>query len=284
MDSIENKTFDEERALYNQKDARIAKCAFAGPRDGESVLKESRNIVVEDCLFSLRYPLWHADNYVLRRCRLDEKSRAPLWYSNHGRMEGDIIHSVKALRGCQDVKIYGSTIDSEGFGWKCRYIAMENSTLRSEYAFLDATDVELKNVRFEGKYAFQYMKNLHITNSHLTTKDVFWHSRNVIVEDSVIDGEYAGWYSEGLTLIRCTIKGTQPFCYCKRLKLIDCTMIGTDLSFEYSDVHATIKGKILSVKNPKSGKIVADEIGKIIRKDSLVEDNCMIETRRKNHG
>ena len=45
-------------------------------------------------------------------------------------------------------------------------------------------------------------------------------------------------------------------------------MENCDLSFEYSDVNAEIKGEILSVKNPKSGKIVADGYGEIILKDS----------------
>ena len=37
-----------------------------------------------------------------------------------------------------------------------------------------------------------------------------------------------------------------------------------DLSFEYSDVNADIIGNVLSVKNPKSGKITADGVGEII--------------------
>ena len=108
-----------------------------------------------------------------------------------------------------------------------------------------------------------------ISDSTLKTKDAFWHAKDVTVTDSVIDGEYLGWYSEGLTLIRCHIKGTQPLCYCKRLRLIDCTMENCDLAFEYSDVDATVHGEILSVKNPRSGKIVADKIGEIIKGDSV---------------
>ena len=53
-------------------------------------------------------------------------------------------------------------------------------------------------------------------------------------------------------------------------------MINTDLSFEYSDVNATIKGRILSIKNPRSGKIIVDEVGSIIKEDSITKDNCKI--------
>ena len=44
----------------------------------------------------------------------------------------------------------------------------------------------------------------------------------------------------------------------------DCRLINTTLAFEFSDVKAEILGKIDSVKNPTSGKIIADEIGEII--------------------
>lgn len=39
MREIFNETYDEERALYNLKDALVKDCHFAGPADGESVLK-----------------------------------------------------------------------------------------------------------------------------------------------------------------------------------------------------------------------------------------------------
>ena len=128
----------------------------------------------------------------------------------------------------------------------------------------------------KGKYSFQYIENMKIDHSELDTKDAFWHSKNVTVENSVIKGEYLGWYSEGLTLIHCKIIGTQPLCYCKNLRLIDCTMEETDLSFEYSEVDAKVKGNILSVKNPKSGKIVADSIGEIVWEDSIMQSTCEI--------
>lgn len=79
-----------------------------------------------------------------------------------------------------------------------------------------------------------------------------------------------------MTLIHCKIIGTQPLCYCKNLRLIDCTTEETDLSFEYSEVDAKVKGNILSVKNPKSGKIVADSIGEIVREDSIMQSTCEI--------
>ena len=122
----------------------------------------------------------------------------------------------------------------------------------------------------KGKYSFQYMQNLEIRDSYLDTKDAFWHSQNVTVVNSTIKGEYLAWFSENLTLINCHISGTQPLCYCKGLKLVNCTMEETDLSFEYSEVDADIRGHVDSVKNPKSGRITADSVGEVIMTDDVV--------------
>lgn len=276
MEIIENKTFDEERALYNLKDGLVKNCTFAGPKDGESVLKESRNIKVIDSKFSLRYPLWHVQKYELISSELDENTRAPIWYSNDGIIDKCNIKGVKLLRECNNTKILNSDIDSREFGWKCNDIQLNNSNIVSEYIFLDSKNVKLDNVKFTGKYSFQYMENVEISNCILDTKDAFWHSKNVTVRDSIIKGEYLAWFSDGLTLINCKIIGTQPLCYCKNLKLINCTMEDTDLSFEYSDVDAQINGYVESIKNPKSGKIIVDSVGKIIKEDSIMDNNCNI--------
>ena len=145
--------------------------------------------------------------------------------------------------------------------------------------FLDAKNIELDHIGFKGKYSFQYVENMVIRNSDLDTKDAFWHSKNVTVIDSVVKGEYLAWFSEGLTLVRCRIIGTQPLCYCRDLRLIDCEMENCDLSFEYSDVEAEIKGNIDSVKNPRSGRIIADSIGNVIYEDSIMESRAEVVLR-----
>lgn len=273
MEIIENKKYDEERALYNLKNTEVRNCIFAGEQDGESVLKESRNIVVDNCKFSLRYPIWHAQKYKLMNSDLNEKTRASLWYSNDGQIKSTIINGVKALRECNNTVIEDCKINSPEFGWKTNNTTIKDTELISEYVFLDSKNIELDNVKFTGKYSFQYVENLEISNSVLDTKDAFWHAKNVTVKDSIIKGEYLAWFSEGLTLINCKIIGTQPLCYCKNLKLINCETEGCDLSFEYSEVDADIKGNIMSIKNPKSGIIKVDSVGEIINEDSIMEVN-----------
>ena len=96
----------------------------------------------------------------------------------------------------------------------------------------------------------------------------------MIVKDSVLKGEYLGWYSENLTLINCLIIGTQPLC-----RTENC-----DLSFEYSDVDADIKGHVLSIKNPKSGLITVDSVGEIIKGDNVVPCNGQVVINKRKCG
>lgn len=278
---IKGRQFDEERALYHLMDTEVNDCVFAGPADGESLLKESRDIDVNGCSFSLRYPMWHVKGFTLSKSKMDELTRAALWYADHGKISECMLSGIKAVRECNDIVISKSSISSQEFGWKCSDITLTDSEITSEYIFLDSRDVRLENVKMKGKYSFQYMENLTIDNCELDTKDAFWHSRNVTVRDSVIKGEYLAWFSDGLTLVNCRITGTQPLCYCKNLKLINCTMEETDLAFEYSDVEADIKGDVLSIKNPKSGTITVDSVGEIIHDNPVMECSGNVVIRRK---
>ena len=271
MDMIKNQQFDAERSLYNLRDSRVEDCVFAGPADGESALKEARNIELANCAFSLRYPLWHVEGFRAERCTMDEKTRAAIWYAKDASIDHCTLGGIKALRECHNFDIRNSTVISQEFGWKCSNIALSDCDVTAEYLFLDSRDVKLDRVKMKGKYSFQYMENLEINDSYLDTKDAFWHSKNVTVRNSTVKGEYLAWFSENLTLINCHIIGTQPLCYCKGLTLINCTMEGTDLSFEYSDVQADVKGHILSVKNPRSGQITADSVGEVIFGDAVME-------------
>ncbi len=268
---VKGQTFDEERALYNLKDSDVCECVFAGPADGESVLKESRNVNVKDCSFSLRYPMWHVKKFTLTGSKMDELTRAALWYADDGIIEDSVLGGIKAVRECKNIKLKNCDILSQEFGWKCDGITLEDSSITSEYLFLDSKNVTLKNVRMKGKYSFQYLENLTIEDSNLDTKDAFWHAKNITVKNSTIKGEYLAWFSEGLTLIDCKIIGTQPLCYCKGLRLINCTMENTDLAFEYSEVEADVKGHVDSIKNPMSGTITVDSVGEIISDDQVYE-------------
>lgn len=268
---FKDKSFDEERALYGMKGAEVVNCRFEGPADGESALKECQNLTVDGCFFDLRYPFWHVSHAVIRSGEMTEKCRAALWYDDDITIENTVMNGIKALRECKNITLRGSKCVSPEILWKCHGVHIENTSLESEYPLFECSDITITGLHMKGKYSFQYVENAVIRDSVLDTKDAFWHSKNVTVYDSVVKGEYLGWYSENLKLVRCQIIGTQPLCYCKGLVLENCTMEGTDLSFERSEVNASVLGHIDSVKNPASGSIQAESIGEIIMESEYTD-------------
>lgn len=267
MTILEGQSFDEERALYGSDDVLIRNCRFDGPADGESALKESRHVTVEQCFMNLRYPFWHDEDLTIRASELTLLCRAALWYSHHITITDSKLHGIKAVRECSDVSLERCDIDSPEFGWSASQIRLRDCTAKSEYFMLRARRIYFASVHFTGKYSFQYIEDAVFTDCHFDTKDAFWHAKNVTVRNSVLKGEYLAWYSDGLTLENCRIIGTQPFCYCKNLTLIDCQMVDTDLCFEKSQVEATITTPVDSIKNPLSGHICVPAVGQIIRDD-----------------
>ena len=267
MDIIENKRFGCERDLYASRDLIVKKCRFEGPEDGESALKESRNIIAEDCFMDLRYPFWHIDGIAVRGGEMTENCRAALWYSEGVEITDTKMHGIKALRECADVRMTGCDVVSPEFGWSTHRLTMRGCTADSEYFLLRASEIEAEELSMTGKYSFQYIENAVFERCRFDTKDAFWHAKNVTVRNSVVKGEYLAWYCENVTFENCKIIGTQPLCYCKGLKLVDCRMEDTDLAFEKSDVEATVLTPVVSIKNPRSGRIVVPSVGEIIRDD-----------------
>ncbi|HJA71341.1 MAG TPA: DUF3737 family protein [Candidatus Lachnoclostridium stercoravium] len=281
MKIIEDQKFDQERAFYAACDLYIRNCAFDGPADGESAVKESRNIRLEHVYCNLRYPFWHDHGLKITDSQLTPLCRAALWYSDHIEIEDTKMHGIKALRECSNVTIKNCDIVSPEFGWSVKNIQMEKTKAESEYFMMRSENLDFSEVELKGKYSFQYIKNGEFNGCIFDTKDAFWHGENITVRNSVIKGEYLAWYSNGLTLINCKIMGTQPFCYCRNLKLIDCEMIDTDLCFEKSQVEATITTPVISIKNPISGQIVAPEVGEIIRDEEEAKAKIIIRGQNK---
>ena len=267
MTVIENKTFDEERALYGSTGLMVKNCRFDGPADGESAFKECRDIRAQDCFFNLRYPFWHDDGAVIDNCEMTELCRAALWYSHHVEITESRLHGIKALRECGDIKMRDCHIVSPEFGWSVHGLEMRDCHAESEYFMMRSDKLNFDNVTLKGKYSFQYIEDSVFDNCNFDTKDAFWHAKNVTVRNSTVKGEYLAWYCEDVTFENCRIIGTQPLCYCKGLKLIDCEMIDTDLSFERSEVEATLTAPIVSIKNPLAGHIYVPCAGEIIRDD-----------------
>ena len=69
-----------ERALFQGNSLKIYDTIFA---DGESPLKESRDIELYNSMFKWKYPLWYAKNIVAKNCTWFDMARAGVWYTEH---------------------------------------------------------------------------------------------------------------------------------------------------------------------------------------------------------
>jgi len=273
MQDSQQQILGGERPLYKQHDTTILHVTI---QDGESAIKEGRNIVVEQCTFHGKYALWEINKLHVNDCRFSPEARASLWYCHDVEIMDCTIEAPKSLR-----EIHGGTCarlifpNAEETFWQCSMLKLEQLQLQNaDYCFMHSHDISIEDMQLQGNYPLQYVRNIEIHHAQILGRDAFWESENCTVFDSEIRGAYLGWYSKNLTLVRCRIAGTQPLCYAENLTLIDCTFDeDADLAFEYSSVQATINGGITSIVNPKSGKIVAEQVGEIISNDN----NCAIE-------
>jgi len=281
MEIIKDQYFEGERPLYACRDGLQLENVVIGP--GESSLKEGANIEADHCEFKGKYPFWECDGFVIRNCIFREGARAALWYTRGCQMSDTLIEAPKMFRRITDVTVENTKLtNAQETFWDCDHVILRNvEAAKADYIFMHTDNIEVENLRLQGNYSFQYSRNVVIRDSDLDTKDAFWESENVTVYNSRIQGEFLGWYARNLRLVNCHIGGTQPLCYCENLILENCTFgPDADLAFEYSSVQATVKGNIVSVKNPRCGRIEADSIGQTILDGNIkAPGNCEIITR-----
>ena len=218
------------------RDLEISDCIFD---DGESPLKESRNIKVEGSIFRWKYPLWYAKDIEVKDCTLFNMARAGIWYTENLKMTDTTIEAPKTFRRVKGLELTNvDMVNAEETLWSCSDVKIKNVSAHGDYLAMNCTDMEIDNLRLVGNYSFDGAKNVVIRNSRLLSKDAFWNTDNVTVYDSFISGEYLGWNAKNLTLINCTIESLQGMCYIDNLVMKNCKLINTTLAFEYSTVEA----------------------------------------------
>lgn len=261
--------FSGERALFGLKNEKIEDSVFF---DGESPLKESENILLKNCIFRWKYPLWYCKNIKVDGGFLDIGARAGIWYTKNIEVKDTVISAPKTFRRAEDIRLSGVSMPhAEETLWNCRAVTAENLTAEGDYFAFGLSDSKFSDFTLTGNYSFDGAKNITIENSRLISKDAFWNTENVTVKNSFISGEYIGWNSVNLTLIDCTVESHQGFCYAENLKMENCRVINTDLAFEYSTVDATLTGRVESIKNPSGGNIKAEDIGEIISEPDKID-------------
>lgn len=269
MKKIGQERLTGERALFAARDCEIEETIFD---DGESPLKESRNISLRACMFKWKYPLWYAKEIDVRDSTWFDMARAGVWYSERVRVTDCAIEAPKNFRRCHDLTLrHVSFANAAETLWECDGVTLSDVTTKGDYFAMNSRNMTADNLTLYGNYSFDGCRNLTVRNSRLLSKDAFWNCEDVRAENCFISGEYLGWNTKRLTLVDCTVESLQGLCYVEDLVLRNCRLLNTTLAFEYSTVDAEIVGRVDSVKNPTSGRIVADEIGELILESERID-------------
>lgn len=262
MKEINQQSLRGERALFDTHDARISFCTF---EDGESPLKESSDLEIDNCLFKWKYPLWYTKNVTIKNSTLFEMARAGIWYVDNISVSDTVIEAPKNFRRAKGIRLKNVSFPNASETlWNCQDIEMNQVTAKGDYFAMNCKNVKAENFTLVGNYSFDGGENIEIRNSRMLSRDSFWNADHVTVYDSFISGEYLGWNSKNITLINCTIESLQGMCYIDNLVMKNCRLMNTNLAFEYSQADVEIVGQVDSVFNPKGGIIKADRIGELI--------------------
>ncbi len=282
MDLIKDKEFGGERPLFGIHDTRLVNVTIT---EGESGIKKCHDIEADHCRFIGKYPWWHVERSVIANCYFETGSRSAIWYSNDMVMSDTVINAPKLFREMSGLKLVNVQInDADETFWKVDHLTLRDVKLHGgTYPFMFCNHLDVDGLESDSLYVFQYVKDAVIRNAKITTRDSFWETENVTVYDSELNGEFLGWHSKNLKLVNCHITGEQPLCYCQGLVLENCTFgPDCDRMFEETTLVADIRGAVTNIKNPTSGRIVADAIGSVTIDEHVLQPNdCEIVIRNK---
>ncbi len=275
---IKQEYFQGERPLFQGRDLVIRDTVFG---EGESPLKHSENVSLENSTFEWKYPLWYSRHISVENCVLKEMARAGIWYTEDVVFLDTLIEAPKEFRRCKGVKIKNCSFpNAEETLWDCRDVVLKGVVAKGDYFGMNCKHMIIDGLTLYGNYCFDGARDVEVHNSKFLSKDCFWNAENITIYDSYISGEYLAWNSKNITLIRCTVESLQGLCYIENLVMKDCRLVRTTLAFEYSTVEAEIEGTIDSVMNPSGGRITADKIGEmILEKDKVDVSKTKIHCR-----
>ena len=269
MQEIKEQRLTGERALFRSKDLSIEYSIFA---DGESPLKESRDISLKNTSFQWKYPLWYCRNITVRDCDFAEMARAGIWYTDNITVADTLYEAPKGFRRVKGLTLRNVDLPhAEETLWHCSDVTLENVVAKGDYFAMNCDHMKLDQFRLVGNYCFDGCHDVEVHHAKMLSKDAFWNCENIMVYDSYICGEYLGWNSRNVTFVNCVIESLQGMCYMDNVVMKNCRLLNTTLAFEYSTADVETAGRIESVKNPSAGVIRAGEIGELILNEKEID-------------
>ncbi|WKB36332.1 DUF3737 family protein [Terrilactibacillus sp. S3-3] len=139
MKLIEQQFFTGERALFHSEDLHLVRSTFA---DGESPLKESRNIDLEQSIFKWKYPLWYCHNIKVDNSILLETARSGIWYTDTISITNSTIEAPKTFRRAKNITLKSVHMPhaSETL-WNCDTIRLDDVTAAGDYFGMNSQNV-----------------------------------------------------------------------------------------------------------------------------------------------
>ena len=269
MQEIKEQRLTGERALFRSKDLSIEYSIFA---DGESPLKESRDISLKNSSFQWKYPLWYCRNITVQDCDFAEMARAGIWYTDNITVADTLYEAPKGFRRVKGLTLRNVDLPhAEETLWHCSDVTLENVVAKGDYFAMNCDHMKLDQFRLVGNYCFDGCHDVEVHHAKMLSKDAFWNCENIMVYDSYICGEYLGWNSRNVTFVNCVIESLQGMCYMDNVVMKNCRLLNTTLAFEYSTADVETAGRIESVKNPSAGVIRAGEIGELILNEKEID-------------
>ncbi len=269
MQEIKGQRLTGERALFRSKDLSIEYSIFA---DGESPLKESRDISLKNTSFQWKYPLWYCRNIAVQDCDFAEMARAGIWYTDNITVADTLYEAPKGFRRVKGLTLRNVDLPhAEETLWHCSDVTLENVVAKGDYFAMNCDHMKLDQFRLVGNYCFDGCHDVEVHHAKMLSKDAFWNCENIMVYDSYICGEYLGWNSRNVTFVNCVIESLQGMCYMDNVVMKNCRLLNTTLAFEYSTADVETVGRIESVKNPSAGVIRAGEIGELILNEKEID-------------
>ena len=269
MQEIKEQRLTGERALFRSKDLSIEYSIFA---DGESPLKESRDISLKNTSFQWKYPLWYCRNITVQDCDFAEMARAGIWYTDNITVADTLYEAPKGFRRVKGLTLRNVDLPhAEETLWHCSDVTLENVVAKGDYFAMNCDHMKLDQFRLVGNYCFDGCHDVEVHHAKMLSKDEFWNCENIMVYDSYICGEYLGWNSRNVTFVNCVIESLQGMCYMDNVVMKNCRLLNTTLAFEYSTADVETAGRIESVKNPSAGVIRAGEIGELILNEKEID-------------
>ena len=131
MQEIKEKFFEGEHALYGLSNAILENVTFG---NGESPLKETKDLVIKNNIFKYKYPLWYSDIIKFTDSTFETMSRSGIWYINNISIKNSNLQAPKLFRRCKHISLdHVFFSDAEETMWTCQDITIKNTEINGDY-------------------------------------------------------------------------------------------------------------------------------------------------------